>query len=151
MRMEDKEYGLFSGYGERQSANSCHSSAGLCCRKEKSNCHRNSNSLKCCRNERTDNTATRLNCRGEVVSGLSENNSGSSGSCTGGFNNGCTNGCNFGCNIGCSAANNTCGMPAIVSIELQQLYEVYDVEKGFGEGTIFPCLNKPFSRGGTCK
>ena len=41
-------------------------------------------------------------------------------------------------------------LTAIVSIEVQKFGEVYDTEKGFKCGTIFPVLNKPFLAGGTC-
>lgn len=41
-------------------------------------------------------------------------------------------------------------LTAIVSIEVQKFGEVYDTEKGFKCGTIFPVLNKPFLAGGMC-
>ena len=41
-------------------------------------------------------------------------------------------------------------LTAIVSIEAQKFGEVYDTEKGFKCGTIFPVLNKPFLVGGVC-
>ena len=41
-------------------------------------------------------------------------------------------------------------LTAIVSIEVQKFGEVYDTEKGFNCGTIFPVLNKPFLAGGMC-
>ena len=41
-------------------------------------------------------------------------------------------------------------LTAIVSIEVQKFGEVYDTEKGFKCGTIFPVLNKPFLAGGVC-
>lgn len=41
-------------------------------------------------------------------------------------------------------------LTAIVSIEMQKFGEVYDVEQGFKQGTIFPVLNKPFLAGSVC-
>ena len=44
--------------------------------------------------------------------------------------------------------NDTDGLPAIVSIEIQKFGETYDVENGFPCGTVFPALYKPFVAGG---
>ena len=33
---------------------------------------------------------------------------------------------------------------AIAYVRWQQLENVYEVEEGFTQGTIFPCLDKPF-------
>lgn len=41
-------------------------------------------------------------------------------------------------------------LTAIVSIEVQEFGKVYETEKGFCNGTIFPSLNKPFLAGGVC-
>ncbi len=41
-------------------------------------------------------------------------------------------------------------LTAIVSIEVQKFGKVYDTEKGFKSGTIFPALNKPLLVGGIC-
>ena len=41
-------------------------------------------------------------------------------------------------------------LTAIVSIEAQKFGEVYETEKGFDQGTIFPVLSKPFLAGGVC-
>lgn len=47
-----------------------------------------------------------------------------------------------------SEPNDSDWMPAIVSIDMQNFGETYDVEEGFDIGTIFPPLNKPFLSGG---
>ncbi len=43
-------------------------------------------------------------------------------------------------------------LPALVSIEVQRLNRVYDVEKAFMIGTLFPELDKPWMPygGGRC-
>ncbi len=41
-------------------------------------------------------------------------------------------------------------LTAIVSIEVQNFGQVYETERGFCKGTIFPPLNKPFLAGGVC-
>ena len=38
---------------------------------------------------------------------------------------------------------------AMAFVNSQKLNSVYDVDTGFTCGTIFPCLNKPLSTGGT--
>ena len=37
--------------------------------------------------------------------------------------------------------------PAMVSIRMQEFRDLYDTEEGFGYGTSFVALNKPFSGG----
>ncbi len=38
---------------------------------------------------------------------------------------------------------------AMAFVNSQKITSVYDVDTGFSCGTIFPCLNKPLSVGGT--
>ncbi len=40
---------------------------------------------------------------------------------------------------------------AMAFVNIQQLDSVYDTERGFCSGTIFPNLNKPLKVGGACK
>ena len=37
--------------------------------------------------------------------------------------------------------------PAMVSIRMQEFRDLYDTEEGFGYGTAFAALNKPFFGG----
>lgn len=40
---------------------------------------------------------------------------------------------------------------AMAFVNVQHINSVYDNETGFSNGTIYPCLNKPFMPGGMCK
>lgn len=40
---------------------------------------------------------------------------------------------------------------AMAFVNVQNINSVYDNETGFSNGTIYPCLNKPFMPGGMCK
>ena len=40
---------------------------------------------------------------------------------------------------------------AMAFVNVQHINSVYDNETGFSNGTIYPCLNKPFAPGGMCK
>ena len=40
---------------------------------------------------------------------------------------------------------------AMAFVNVQNINSVYDNETGFSNGTIYPCLNKPFMSGGMCK
>lgn len=38
---------------------------------------------------------------------------------------------------------------AMAFVNVQKINSVYDVDTGFSCGTIYPCLNKPLTAGGT--
>ncbi len=40
---------------------------------------------------------------------------------------------------------------AMAFVNVQKINSVYDNETGFSNGTIYPCLNKPFMPGGMCR
>ena len=40
---------------------------------------------------------------------------------------------------------------AMAFVNVQNINSVYDNETGFGAGTIYPCLDKPFMPGGCAK
>lgn len=40
---------------------------------------------------------------------------------------------------------------AMAFVNVQHINSVYDNETGFSNGTIYPCLNKPFMPGGMCR
>ncbi len=40
---------------------------------------------------------------------------------------------------------------AMAFVNVQHINSVYDTETGFSNGTIYPCLNKPFMPGGMCR
>ena len=40
---------------------------------------------------------------------------------------------------------------AMAFVNVQNIKSVYDNETGFGAGTIYPCLDKPFTSGGRGK
>lgn len=40
---------------------------------------------------------------------------------------------------------------AMAFVNVQNIRSVYDNETGFSNGTIYPCLDKPFMPGGMCK
>lgn len=40
---------------------------------------------------------------------------------------------------------------AMAFVNVQNINSIYDNETGFSNGTIYPCLNKPFMPGGMCR
>lgn len=40
---------------------------------------------------------------------------------------------------------------AMAFVNVQHINSVYDNETGFSNGTIYPCLDKPFMPGGKCR
>ena len=42
-------------------------------------------------------------------------------------------------------------VPAMAYVPWQKWTEIYDLNKGFMLGTIFPCLNKPFNESLICR